>query len=205
MKGNGLTSQFLSLIQRLFKLERNWDASDRDGRLQGRQERSQKVIDSIESLLIETQHKVSGKSKLGMAMSYLRNEWETLIVFLKDGRAELSNNRAENFIRPFVIGRKGWLFSDTPEGAAASAALYSLVITARENGIKARPWLISLFTELPVVLAEDPDADLTPWLPWNWKEKAEPSDKLKEAEDLTQAESNPMELLSRLLSSWVAL
>jgi transposase len=180
LKGRGLAAHFLSLIQRLFKLERNWSGTDPEKRLEGRQKESQRVVETIRSLMDETQEQVSPKSKLGLALGYLRNEWDTLVVFLKDGRAELSNNRAENYIRPFVIGRKGWLFSDTPDGATASAALYSLVITARANGVQARPWLISLFTELPVVLADDPNADLSPWLPWNWKQTTSEDNLLKE-------------------------
>ena len=180
LKGQGLASRILALIQRLFKLERNWSGTDPGERLKGRQERSQSVVDSIRHLMDETQHKVSPKSKLGLALGYLRNEWDRLVVFLEDGRAELSNNRGENYIRPFVIGRKGWLFSDTPAGAEASAALYSLMITARENGVQARPWLISLLTELPVVLSECPDADLSPWLPWNWKQTTSPENLLKQ-------------------------
>ena len=184
LKGQGLASRFLSLIQKLFKQEREWSAKHPEGRLKGRQHLSKPIIQSIRSLLEETQHKVSPKSKLGAALRYLGSEWETLNVFLADGRAELSNNRAENFIRPFVVGRKGWLFSDTPEGATASAALYSLIITARENGIQARPWLVSLFTEVPHVLADNPGACLSPWLPWNWKQTASQEHLLKPMPEL---------------------
>ena len=75
----------------------------------------------------------------------------------------------ENFIRPFAIGRKNWLFSDTPAGAHASAGLYSLLITAQENKLDVRAYLVAIFTELPILFAKNPKPDLTPYLPWNWK------------------------------------
>ena len=68
---------------------------------------------------------------------------------LEDGRLELSNNLAENAIRPFVIGRKNHLFSDVPRGAAASAALYSIVVTAGANGLNQRLYMEWLLTEMP--------------------------------------------------------
>ena len=186
--GRGLTNRFLSLIQKLFLLERKWEECNHEKRLEERKVHSKPVVEEIETLLEEAELKVVPKSKLGNAVGYLRNEWEHLTVFLKDGRAELSNNRKENFIRPYVIGRKGWLFSDTVAGAEASAGLYSLMITARANGIHARPYLISLFTELPHVLAENPDADLTPWLPWEWKKsKASPEDFITEEAEHTSS------------------
>ena len=72
-----------------------------------------------------------------------------LIRVLDDGRIEVDNNRCENAIRPFVLGRKAWLFADTPAGATASARLYSLIETAKANGIKPDHYLNHLFKELP--------------------------------------------------------
>ena len=76
------------------------------------------------------------KTAIGKALLYLNRQWPKLTVFLADGRIPLDNNPAENAIRPFVIGRKNWLFSQTPKGAHASARIYSLIETARANGIE---------------------------------------------------------------------
>ena len=86
----------------------------------------------------------------GKALSYLNNEWDKLICYLQDGRLEIDNNGAENAIRPFVIGRKNWLFSTSVKGVKASANLYSLIETAKANGLEPYAYLRYLFTHLPV-------------------------------------------------------
>ena len=75
------------------------------------------------------------KSETGRALTYLYNQWPKLTCFLEDGRIPLHNNFTENRIRPFTVGRRNWLFSDTPEGAHASAIIYSLLVTAQVNGL----------------------------------------------------------------------
>ena len=99
----------------------------------------------------------------GKALTYLDNQWHKLFRVLDDGRVELSTNAVERAIRPFVIGRKGWLFADTPRGATASARLYSLVETAKANGIEPFAYLKQVFTLLAA--AEEPIdyAELLPW------------------------------------------
>ncbi len=77
--------------------------------------------------------------------------WSKLTGYTADGRLPIDNNRAENAIRPFVIGRKNWLFSDTPRGAHASALIYSLVETAKANGLEPYAWLSHVLTQLPRV------------------------------------------------------
>ena len=89
----------------------------------------------------------SGKSKLAGAISYAINEKEYLYTFLENGNVPLDNNRAENAIRPFAVGRKNWLFSNTPKGADCSAALYSIVSTAQANGLDAEKYLTELFRQ----------------------------------------------------------
>jgi len=95
------------------------------------------------------------KGKAGKAMSYLDNQWDKLTCFLDDGLIPLDNNPAENAIRPFVIGRKAWLFADTVHGAVASANLYSLVETAKANGLEPYRYLRHVFTHLPA--AQSPE------------------------------------------------
>ena len=89
------------------------------------------------------------KSLLGQAIGYALNQWPTLITFLDDGHLEIDNNRAENAIRPFVIGRKNWLFAGSPKGAETSALLYSLIETAKANRLEPWAYLNHLLERLP--------------------------------------------------------
>jgi transposase len=88
---------------------------------------------------------------IGKALTYLNNQWPKLMRYLDDGRLSIDNNPVENAIRPFVIGRRNWLFSDTARGAKSSANLYSLIETAKANGLEPYAYLRHLFTELPKV------------------------------------------------------
>ena len=109
--------------------------------------------------------KVLPKSILGEAVGFCHNQWAKLTAFLMDGRLELDNNRSERAIKPFVIGRKNWLFSNTPRGAKASATIYSIIETAKENGLNPLSYLTYLFEQLPNIDLKDPKA-LDLLLPW---------------------------------------
>lgn len=167
--GQGIAALFLDEIQKLFLLERDWENLVPEERNLERKQHSSAVVGKIRELLDEYLSKVTPKSKLGAALNYLQNQWLTLTAFLDDGRCALSNNRMENFIRPFVVGRRNWLFAETVAGAEASAGIYSLIVSAKANGHEVRSYLTTLFTELPPLLASNPDADLTSYLPWLWK------------------------------------
>ena len=90
---------------------------------------------------------ISGKGKLAKAVGYALNEKKYLYTFLQNGNIPIDNNRAENAIRPFTVGRKNWLFSNTSSGAEASAILYSLISTAQANGVNAEKYLTELFSQ----------------------------------------------------------
>ena len=98
----------------------------------------------------------------GKALHYLHHEWPKLVRYLDDGRLEIDNNLAENAIRPFVTGRKNWLFSDSVRGVKASANLYSLIETAKANGLEPYAYLRHLFTELPKASSVDAIDALVP-------------------------------------------
>ncbi len=108
------------------------------------------------------------KSALGKAVTYAQNQRPYMENYLLDGRCSISNNAAENAIRPFTVGRKNWLFADTPKGATASAAVYSLVETAKANGLNVYQYLQHLLMYMPGTpwqqYPEDLD-DLMPWAP----------------------------------------
>ena len=84
---------------------------------------------------------VTPKSALGNALAYMHRYWPKLIRYVEWGDTPIDNNRCENAIRPFVVGRRAWLFSDTPAGAHASALIYSLVETAKANRLEPSAWL----------------------------------------------------------------
>ena len=103
------------------------------------------------------------KSLLGKAIQYNLNQWDKLTVYLTDYHVNIDNNRADRAIKPFVIGRKNWLFSNTGNGARSSATLYSIIETAKANGLIPYDYLVRLFEELPRRKENDDVDDLLPW------------------------------------------
>ena len=102
------------------------------------------------------------KSLLGVAVNYTLKQWNRLLVYLDHPEMTPDNNLAENAIRPFVVGRKNWLFSGTPEGAQASALLYSLIETAKANALEPYKYLRYLFERLPFATTVEEYSDLLP-------------------------------------------
>ena len=121
------------------------------------------MLQQLWDWLEKSKDAIPKESALGKAITYSLNQWPKLICYLEDGRLNIDNNRAERAIKPFVIGRKAWLFANTTSGAKASAALYSLVETAKINGLEPYDYLTTLFKELPT--ADTPDK-LTKLLPF---------------------------------------
>lgn len=156
----------LQYCNELFKVERGLKDSTAEERRAGREEQSRPVLDAFSVWLQEQSAQVLPKSALGKAVKYCENQWNKLSVFLTDGHLELDNNRSERSIKPFVIGRKAWLFNNTPRGARASAITYSLVETAKENDLDPFMYLEYLFEQLPNIQVDDPDT-LEALLPWS--------------------------------------
>ena len=124
----------LTMINKLYGIERELkDVSD-EQRFTGRQKKSLPILSQLKNWLEKTQSQVMPQSVLGKAVTYLANNWSRLERYVEAGFLPIDNNAAEIAIKPFVIGRKAWLFSDTPHGATASAQIYSLVETAKVNG-----------------------------------------------------------------------
>lgn len=164
-KGNTAAHQGLDYCDKLFAIERDLKEATPEERFVGRLARSQPVLEAFHAWLLEISSSVLGKSATGKAIQYCLNQWTKLTAFMADGRLELSNNRAERAIKPFVIGRKNWLFADTPRGAEASATIYSMVETAKENGLNPMAYMTYLFERLPNINWKDTEA-LDPLLPW---------------------------------------
>jgi len=161
----------LSLINKLYVIERETKALSVNEKHLQRQEKSLPVLNQLKIYLEENQHKVPKDSLTGKAMTYLGNQWEKLNVYCTNGELNMSNILAENAIRPFVIGRKAWLFSDTPAGAHASSIHYSLIETAKANGLEPYEYLKQVLTALPYAGTVDKVEAL---LPWNIKKSDTP-------------------------------
>ena len=160
-----LSARFIDLIGQLYRVEalarqRGVGAQELH---QLRQRDSVPVLAQIESLLVSHLHGVLPASLLGKALYYLSGQWSKLTRYVEDGRYPIDNNPCENAIRPFVVGRRNWLFSDTVAGANASANLYSLLQTCQLNGIDGYRYLRELLIALPLASTADEYEALLPW------------------------------------------
>ena len=156
----------LSLINKLYRIEREIKVLDSDEKYQQRQQRSVPALDKIKQWLDINSSKIAKGSLTRKALDYTLNQWPKLIRYCEHGDLNLSNVMAENAIRPFVIGRKAWLFADTPAGAKASALYYTLIETAKANGLEP-------YAYLSYVIGNMANAEtVEQWealLPWNMK------------------------------------
>lgn len=145
----GIAPHGLSLIQKLYRIEKQAKALDPAARRDYRQTHARPVLDKLRRWVDTHLPQVAPRTATGKALGYLDEQWQKLTRYLDDGRLEIDNNLTENAIRPFVVGRKNWLFSDTVKGVHASANLYSLIETAKANGLEPYRYLRRVFTELP--------------------------------------------------------
>ena len=166
----GKADEVLAHIQALYRIEQEAREKPPDERLALRRERAGPILQCLRQWIDEHKDRVVPKTLLGKAVHYLDHQWPHLVRYLEDGRWPIDNNPAENAIRPFVIGRKNWLFSATPKGADASANLYSLIETAKANGLEPSVYLAIVFTELPQA---DTLEAIEALLPWNLNPRAQ--------------------------------
>ena len=157
----------LEFIGRLSLIERSlWDRDHPVApaqRVEIRQQKSAPILRDFHAWLETLAPKVLPESRIGKAVYYALGQWKKLTVFLTHGEVPMTNNRVENAIRPFAVGRKGWLFSDTVKGALASANLYSLVETCKANGVEPHAYLTYLFERLPHLKSVEDYENLLPW------------------------------------------
>ena len=159
-----LAATAIKKIQTLYCIEREAKHLSEDERLLIRQSRSVPLLEELRVWLDDHLLLVPPKSALGKAMRYMDKQWDKLTVYTTDGRLRIDNNLTENAIRPFVIGRKNWMFSTSVDGANASAKLYSLVETAKANGLEPYAYLKLVLTELPAAKTLE---DIERLLPFN--------------------------------------
>lgn len=162
-KKTGKADVAINLIGKLYAIEKQIKALGADEKYTARQQQALPILTDIRQWLDKTLHSTLPKGLLGKALSYLEKNWTKLTVYIVDGRLSIDNNPAENAIRPFVIGRKNWLFSATVRGAKSSANLYGLIETAKANGLEPYAYLRHVFKELPKAKSVDDVEALFPW------------------------------------------
>ena len=160
--GNAGTA--IEYIRRLYAIESSCKEQELDykGICEERRKYAKPVLDEFKEWLDDISPKTPPKGLLGKAISYAIDQWPRLVCYVEDGRLRPDNNLAENAIRPFVVGRKNWLFSGHPRGARASATLYSLIETAKANNLEPYSYLRFLFDRLPHAKSEDDFNSLLP-------------------------------------------
>ncbi len=163
-----IAKEALDRIGALFDIERPIAGSPPDIRRAVRQRTARPKIDELAIWLEAQLQKIPGKSDLAKAIRYARSRWQALTRYLDDGRLEISNNAAENKIRPAALGRKNWLFCGSDAGGIRAAAFYTLIGTARMNGIEPEAWL----TDVIARIGSHPINRLAELLPWNWSPPA---------------------------------
>lgn len=162
----GLADEAIDIIRNLYKIEKyaRQEQLSYNEVYQLRQREAKPILDNFKLWLDANQPLTPPEGLLGKAIQYALNHWEKLIVYIEDGRLSPDNNVAENAIRPFVVGRKNWLFAGAPKGAEASATFFTLIETAKANGHEPYAYLRHIFEKLPLAETEE---DYKAMLPWN--------------------------------------
>jgi transposase len=160
----GKADQALAYIQQLYRIEQLAKEKTPEEHYAIRQTQSQPIIDKLHQWLEKSIPTTPPQTLLGKALFYLQHQWPHLIRYVDDGAYPIDNNAAENAIRPFVIGRKNWLFSASQSGATASANLYSLIETAKANGLEPYAYLRRVFADLPNAQTVEHIEILLPWI-----------------------------------------
>ena len=160
----GKTEVALGYFSQLYALEKRIKHLPDEARYEYRQKEALPILEAFRAWLDDALlSRVLPKGLLGKALSYLDKNWPGLTRYTEAGYLLIDNNAAENAIRPFVIGRKNWLFSYSPAGAQSSAVLYSLIETAKANQLEPYHYLKRVFTELPAARTLEQVEALLPW------------------------------------------
>ena len=133
-----------------------------------RQQRSKPLIKDLETWLRGERKRLSSKNPIAKAMDYSLKRWPSFTRFLDDGRICLSNNAAERSVRGIAVGRRNWTFCGSDAGGRRAAAIYTLIETAKLNGIDPRAWLADVLARM----SDHPASRINELLPWNWQNLA---------------------------------
>jgi len=159
------TKEGLDFCNRLYSVEHKFEEKSPEERYEGRLKKSKPILDEFYKWLKQQRPRITPKSITGKAVNYCLNQWDKLCNYLLDGRLYCDNNISERSIKGFVISRKNFLFCNTPNGATASAMIYSIIETSRANNLKPFEYLTYLLKMLPNVDVKDQKVldSLMPW------------------------------------------
>ena len=146
----GVAHDVLQRMAKLAQIEEEIKELTTADKLTLRLEKAKPILDELLAYLTAVQPRIPPKSPLGQAVAYTLNQWSKLMTYLQDGRLENNNNRSERAIKPFAIGRKGWLFADSVAGAQAAATLFSLVETCKHHNIEPYDWFRYVLQHIPL-------------------------------------------------------
>jgi len=163
--GSPIAREALDRIAALYAIEKTINGSPPEDRRRRRQDQSVPIAEALRSWADATYIKLSAKSELALAFRYMHARWPALIRCFDDGRLALDNNPAERALRGVAIGRKNWLFAGSDQGGMRAAAMYSLIETAKLNGLNPEAYL----TDVLARIADHPARRIAELLPWNWK------------------------------------
>lgn len=153
----------IGFIAKLYALEKRIKDKSTAEKYQARQQEALPLLAKLKAWADKSALQITPKSALGKAIAYLLKNWVKLNRYTEDGRLNIDNNPVENAIRPFAIGRKNWLFSNSQAGAKASAMLYSIIETAKANNVEPYQYLRTVFTKLPQAKTIEDIEALLPW------------------------------------------
>ena len=164
-----LAAEAVRRIDAIFDAERTINGQPTEQRLAIRQAQIAPLVAELGTWMREQRGRMSRHAEVGKAMDYMLTRWDAFTRFLTDGRICLTNNAAERALRGIALGRKSWLFAGSDRGGDRAAAMYSLIITAKLNGVDPRAWLADVLARI----ADHPASRLHELLPWHWREARE--------------------------------
>jgi transposase len=167
-----LALEAVKRIDAVFDIEREINGRPPDDRLAVRQEQVRPLVDELEAWLREKRVGLSRHDDVARAIDYMLKRWDGFTAFLDDGQVCLTNNAAERALRGLALGRKAWLFAGSDRGGERAAVMYTLIVTAKLNGLDPQAWL----TDVLARIAALPQKRLPELLPWNWSAPAEHSE-----------------------------
>jgi transposase len=152
-------------IDAIFEAERALNGFSAERRREARQTEIAPLVEALHAWMQDQRRRLSAKVPLGKALNYMLKRWDAFARFLDDGRICLTNNAAERALRDVAIGRKSWLFAGSERGGERAAMIYTLIMTAKLNGVDPYAWLADVLARI----AEHPAQRLHELLPWNWR------------------------------------
>lgn len=158
----GKADHVVSQIRKLYRIEAETEPGSHQ-RFWRRSRESRLILDELRQWLDKGLENPIKQNALGKTLTYLHNQWSKLVRYLENADWPIDNNPAENAVRPFVVGRKNWLFATSPKGAHASARLYSLIETAKAHGLEPERYMETVLTRLPQAKELKDIEAILPW------------------------------------------